>query len=53
MAMFHKSSDSMTMEDEQDGELGGNVHAVGSNSGADSVDVASDTDPIKTMPITA
>ena len=43
----------MTMEDEQDGELGSNGHAVGSISRADSVDAASDTDPIKAMPITA
>ena len=47
------SPDSMAMEDEQDGELGGNSQAVRSNSGADSVDAASDTDPIKAMPITA
>ena len=41
------------MADEQDGELGGSGQAIRSNSGADSVDGASDTDPIKSMPITA
>ena len=42
----------MAVEDEQDGEPGGNDNALRSNSGADSVDAASDTDPIKAMPIT-